>query len=198
MGAEHPGYASGIAAGLSTITPLASGAPGRQHSVTARSAFGAIAVTLPADGEALALSVVHEFQHAKLGALLDLFELCDATDRRRFYAPWRDDPRPVEALLQGTYAHLGVTDYWRLRRHRAVGQAALDAAEQFARWRQLTAEAIETLADSGALTPLGDRFVAGMRATVVPWLDEPVPPDAAAAARRWIAEREQAWQRLRG
>ena len=35
----------------------------------------------------------------------------------------------------------------------------------------MTAEAIETLAGSGALTPLGDRFVDGMRATVEPWLE---------------------------
>jgi uncharacterized protein len=104
----------------------------------------------------------------------------------------------VEALLQGAYAHLGVTDYWRLRRHRVAGQAALDAAEQFARWRQATSDAIETLAGSSALTPLGQRFAAGMRATVTPWLDDPVPPAAATVARRWIAEREQAWRRLPG
>ena len=195
---QYPGHATGIAAGLTTITPLEEREHGQAHSVTARAAFGAIATTLPADGEALALSIIHEFQHAKLGVLLDLFELCDATDRRLFYAPWRDDPRPVEALLQGTYAHLGVTDYWRLRRHRAAGHATLDAAKQFARWRALTAEAIDTLAGSGALTSLGQRFVAGMRATVTPWLDEPVPGPAEAAARRWIGEHWQAWQRLQG
>jgi uncharacterized protein len=194
---DHPGRASGIAAGLRAITPLANDVPGRQLSVTSRSAFGAIAISLPPDGEALALSIIHEFQHAKLSAVLDLFDLCDATERRLFYAPWRDDPRPVEALLQGTYAHLGVTDYWRMRQHRAAGQAALDAAATFARWRVLTADAIETLADSGALTTAGGRFVAGMRATVEPWLGEPVPEAAVAASRRWIAERRQAWERLR-
>ena len=195
--AYHPRDASGIAAGLSTITPLGNAVPGRQLSVTSRSAFGAIAISLPPDGEALALSIMHEFQHAKLSAVLDLFDLCEATERRLFYAPWRDDPRPVEGLLQGTYAHLGVTDYWRMRQHRATGQAALDAAATFARWRVLTADAIKTLADSGALTTAGGRFVAGMRATVEPWLDEPVPESAVAVSRRWIAERRQAWERLR-
>ncbi len=52
----------------------------------------------------------------------------------------------------------------------ATGPDALAAAERFARWRMMTAEAIETLAGSGALTPLGARFVDGMRATVEPWL----------------------------
>jgi uncharacterized protein len=56
----------------------------------------------------------------------------------------------------------------------------------------MTAEAIGTLADSGALTPLGARFVDRMRATVEPWLAERVPETAAAAAARWAADRRQA------
>ena len=79
-----------------------------------------------------------------------------------------------------------------------TGRTALEAAELFARWRMMTAEAIETLAGSGALTPLGARFVDGMRATVQPWLDEQVPETAAAAARGWAAERREAWQRAGG
>ena len=98
-------------------------------------------------------------------------------------------------MLQGAYAHLGVTDYWRVRRHRLAGDAALDADERFARWRMLTAEAIETLAGSGALTAPGARFVAGMRATVEPWLDEPVSDGAARAAAQWAAERRARWER---
>ena len=179
---EYPAYAAGLAAGLSTIMPLAGDPAGRAVSAAARQAFGAVGVALPADGEALAMLLIHEFQHVKLGAVLDQFELCDRADRRQFHAPWRDDPRPVEALLQGTYAHLSVTDYWRGRRHRADGPDALAAAGQFARWRMLTAEAIETLAGSGALTDLGERFVARMRETVGPWLDEPVPDIAVNAA----------------
>ncbi len=58
----------------------------------------------------------------------------------------------------------------------------------------LTAEAIETLAGSDALTPLGARFVGGMRRTVEPWLDEPVPQAAATAARDWAAARSAAFK----
>jgi uncharacterized protein len=194
---EYPQYATGLAGGLTTIMPLADGPAGRDISAAARQAFGAVGVGMPADGETLALLGIHEFQHVKLGAVLDLFELCDPADQRLFYAPWRDDPRPLEATLQGAYAHLGVTDYWRGRRHRADGPDALAAAERFARWRALTAEALETLAGSGALTDLGSRFVAGMRGTVEPWLDEPVPDAAAEAARLRAAEHRQAWQRMR-
>ena len=75
--------------------------------------------------------------------------LCDPIDTHLFHAPWREDPRPAEPLLQGAYAHLAVTDYWRVRRHELTGEQALAAEERFARWRMLTAEAIETLAGSG-------------------------------------------------
>jgi uncharacterized protein len=191
-----PGYLPSLTSGLSTILPLAGNTPGHELSASSRQAFGAIGAALPADGDTTALLILHEFQHVKLGALLDLFDLCDpAADRKLFYAPWRDDPRPVEPLLQGAYAHLAVTDYWRVRRHELPDAGALAATERFALWRALTAEAIETIAGSGALTALGTRFVAGMSATVEPWLDEPVPEAAAATARTWAAERRARWKR---
>ena len=61
----------------------------------------------------------------------------------------------------------------------------------------MTAEAIETLAGSGGLTPLGARFVDGMRATVKPWLGEPVAEATEAAAREWAAARRAAWRQRR-
>jgi uncharacterized protein len=193
----YPRYAPGVAAGLTTLLPLANDVAGREISAAARQAFGAVAAALPASGADLALLIIHEFQHVKLGALTDMFDLCDRADQRVFFAPWREDPRPLGALLQGTYAHIAVTDYWRVRRNMETGPDALASAELFARWRMMTAQAIVTLAGSGALTPLGARFVDGMRATVEPWLGERVPDAAAAAAERWAAGRREAWQRQR-
>jgi uncharacterized protein len=40
-----------------------------------------------------------------------------------------------------------------------------------------------------------DRFMARMQATVEPWLAEPVPADAAAAAQRWAMARREARSR---
>jgi uncharacterized protein len=195
---DYGGYAPGLAAGLSTIMPLDNDVAGREISAAARPAFGAVGAALPAGGEVLALLLIHEFQHVKLGALLDLFDLYEAVPGQRFSVLWRDDARPIEPVLQGTYAHIGVTDYWRVRRHQVVGAAAAEAVGQFARWRVATAEAIETLARSGALTSLGDRFIARMRGTVEPWLAEPVPAAAAASARRWVAARREAQHSRRG
>ena len=41
----------------------------------------------------LALLLMHEFQHVKLGAVLDLYDLFDPDDKRLYHAPWRKDPR---------------------------------------------------------------------------------------------------------
>ncbi|MEV6984425.1 FxsB family cyclophane-forming radical SAM/SPASM peptide maturase [Sphaerisporangium sp. NPDC051017] len=180
---DHSPYAAGLAAGLRAVMPLTPAADGSEVSSTARDAFGAVAVALPADAVTLALLLIHEFQHVKLGALLDMMDLYDQNDTTLYYAPWRDDPRPLEGLLQGTYAHIAVTDFWRVRRLADDGPAAERASVQFARWRAQTAEAVETLAGSGALTGAGQRFVAAMGNSIRPWLAEPIPASAEEEAR---------------
>ncbi len=191
---ELPQYAPGIAAGLRVVTPLVPSLDGDDISSAARDAFGAVAIARPATPEALALLLVHEFQHVKLGAVLDLTDLHDPSCERLFYAPWRPDPRPLEGLLQGTYAHLAVIDFWLARRRTTSGEEARAAEIQFSRWRDQTAEAVETLAASGALTPAGERFVAGMRGTVRGLLTAEVGADAVRAARRVAAEHRDAWE----
>jgi len=165
---DHAAYAPAIAAGLSVLMPLSAGPPGRDISASARHAFGAVAVALPEDPVTLALLLIHEFQHVKLGAVLDIYDLYDPADGRLYHAPWRDDPRPLEGLLQGTYAHLAVTDFWRARREVTAGPEAEVAGQRFAYWRDHTRDAISTLTGSGSLTPLGERFVSEMRQSVSP------------------------------
>ena len=160
---DHPAYAPALAAGLSVLMPLSAGAQGKDVSATARQAFGAVAAALPADPVTLALLIIHEFQHVKLGAMLDLYDLYDPADGRLFHAPWRDDLRPLEGLLQGTYAHLAVTGFWRTRQEVTAGADSEAAAQRFAYWHAHTRDAIETLTNSGSLTPLGMRFAIQMR-----------------------------------
>ncbi|NUR29337.1 MAG: FxsB family radical SAM/SPASM domain protein [Catenulispora sp.] len=175
---DHHSYAPGIAAGLSTIVPLAASLSGRDVSSTARRAYGAIGAALPVpraggpqrSASALALLMVHEFQHVKLGAVLDMADLHDRHDTRLYQAPWRQDPRPLEGLLQGTYAHVGVTDFWRVRRFTAPdADERARAAAEFALWHGHTLRATGVLAASGSLTPLGTRFVEALRTTLESW-----------------------------
>lgn len=163
--AHHPTYAPGLAAGLSTLMPMAAAPAGSDVSAAARHGFGAIGTALPDDPVTLALLLMHEFQHVKLGAVLDVYDLFDPDDKRLYHAPWRKDSRPLEGLLQGTYAHLAVCDFWRVR----AGLGEYDepeAAERHEHWRAHTAAAIETLTDSGSLTPLGISFANAMRTAI--------------------------------
>ncbi len=146
-----------------TARAASAGPQGKDESATARQAFGAVAAALPGDPVIFALLIIHEFQHVKLGAVLDLYDFYDPADDRLFHAPWRDDLRPLEGLLQGTYAHLAVSDFWRARREVTAGADSEAASERFAFWHAHTCAAVDTLTNSGSLTPLGVRFVSEMR-----------------------------------
>lgn len=164
---EHPEYAPSLTAGLTTLTPLLAAPGGQEVSAASRNAFGAVAIALPADAQALARLLICDFQHVKLGALLDLCDLYDLADDRLFPAPWGEKEQ-VEGLLQGTYEHLALTDFWRERQRFSDGPAAYTVGRCFERWRSYTVEATETLLGSGALTPIGTSFVQEMRHSVQP------------------------------
>ncbi len=169
---RHRAYAQVIAAVLTCIVPVERDGDARGISATSVDAFGAVAMSYPADPTALAVGLLHETQHSLLNAVQYLFDLQGRTPRLG-YSPWRDDPRPVSGVLHGAYAYLGVTEFWRAER--AVGSPV--AAFEFARWRAAVLAAADGLLTEGALTPAGSRFTAAMRDRVLPWLDEPVPAD---------------------
>ncbi|HET8660131.1 MAG TPA: HEXXH motif domain-containing protein, partial [Micromonosporaceae bacterium] len=204
---RHNSRAEAMAEGMRVIVPLADGDPlARGSSATSRHAFGAVTLTRPATALALGLALVHEFQHTKLSALMDLVPLTTGPldgrgggrageeHRRRFYAPWRDDPRPVDGLLHGAYAFLGVTDFWRYERAGPDSAGDRMAGFHFAVARQQVATACRSLAESGELTPAGRRFVAAMAATLGEWLAEPVSGDLTQLAEDANAEHLARWR----
>ena len=152
-----PGYAQALHAGLRAVVPLRLSAGG-MRGATSRHAFGAVAVALPADRCRLDELLVHEFQHAKLFALCDLYELYDREDIRRLPVPWRPDPRPVEAVLHGIYAHLALAQLSRSRGPRG--------REGWLRYGSWVRSACEPLWQTKALTADGERFVTGMLAAL--------------------------------
>ncbi len=159
----HTAYAPALAAGLTTLTPLTPGPDGRGASAVARHAFGAVAASASAVPGGLALLLIEEFQRAKLGAVLDLYDLYERDNDRLFPTPWGEGKGRIEALLQGAYAHLAVADFWRVSQQREVNPDSDAARRRFGECRLQASEAIGTLLDSGALTPLGARFVQQMR-----------------------------------
>jgi HEXXH motif-containing protein len=191
LASDHPGFADGMAGGLTSFVPLAPGSDGRGMSATSADAFGACMLTRPADAVALAATLVHEFQHTKLGAVHDLFPLHTAPRDELYYSPWRDDPRPLWGLMHGAYAYLGVTDFWATQRR--LRPAHSFAHFEFARWRAQTQRALRTIGESGRLTVHGARFVAGMQARAETWNDAPVPDEPAELARSAVADHEAVW-----
>ncbi|WP_433789137.1 FxsB family cyclophane-forming radical SAM/SPASM peptide maturase [Actinoplanes sp. CA-252034] len=161
---DAPDQAYGLAAGLTTITPLAAD-PVTLRSATSRQAYGALGIALTPDPAALAVMLVHEFQHTKLGAVLDLIDLVDPGSDVRVTVGWRPDPRPAEQALQGVYAHLTVADMWRRR----AGRGEPGAEGHHLMYRTWTTDAIGHLSASGALTTAGRRFVDGLAATIGEW-----------------------------
>jgi uncharacterized protein len=175
----HPSIAAEVAAAISVIVPLSRPDHG-QVSSSSPEAFGAVAMSEPADPDTCASAFTHEVQHLKLCAVVGIVSLTRPDDGRRYYAPWRADPRPVAGLLQGAYAYLGVTEFWRRQRQLATGAAQQRADGEFALWRVGTARVIDALLSSDRLTPAGTDFVQGMLGTASGWAAEPVSVQARA------------------
>ncbi len=188
--ARHlPQRADEMTAGLRTLVPLVQIESRSALSATLRHAFGVFGLTLPPTPHDFAVTLVHEFQHSKLSALLDLVALTDPGDGRRYFAPWRTDPRPLAGLLQGVYAFVGVADTWR-----ALQGTVEVATARFAEARLQVDRGLTAVEESGALTGDGDRFVAGLRETADRLMAVPVPAVADAAARSRLARTYQAWR----
>ncbi|MGI5282944.1 HEXXH motif domain-containing protein [Nonomuraea polychroma] len=188
--ARHWTVGGEIAMAVSVLTPVVTRSL-EQHSASARDTFGTIALSDPIDGMGMAATLAHELQHAKLYALNDVVELTAPDDGRRFYAPWRPDPRPVSGLLHGAYAHAGVAGFWR--RHTDDTDHGMRAQVEFARWREAAYQVTGKLLDSGALTEAGTHFVSTLRDTLGRWRSEPVTAAAAAQARLQSERHREAW-----
>jgi hypothetical protein len=171
---------------LRAITPLAGRVGPKGMSATARTAFGSIVLTMPEDATAYAVTDVHEVRHNMLNALLDLVPLIDPGDAGRHYAPWRSDPRPLLGLLHGTYAFIGVADFWS---DKPVGDAR--ARFELVRTSAQVAAALRTLGESTGLLAAGRRFVDGMRESFAPGRAD---PHEARLARLAVEDHRCGWR----
>ncbi|CAL9394053.1 hypothetical protein SUDANB95_01310 [Actinosynnema sp. ALI-1.44] len=185
LAADHPPLAAEVAELITVVTPMPAARTGTT-SATLADAFGCVFLSPSPDPESLAVTLVHEAQHTKLVALMDLFPLLVPDRRETFYAPWREDPRPLAGLLHGTYAHLGVARFWRTR-------PGLAAQTEYARWRRAALAATGTLLTSGGLTGTGTRFVEEMARVLRAWCAEPVHPEAESRAAAQATAHHTRW-----
>ncbi|MFE0256056.1 HEXXH motif domain-containing protein [Streptomyces sp. NPDC059010] len=177
---DDPVSAGAMRHGLLSIAPTPARERFRPYSCTAAAAFGGVVASRPDNVAQLAATLVHEFQHIKLGGLIHLGPLTVPTGDAQapeelFYAPWRDDPRPLGGLLQGIYAFLGVTRFWRAHRHTADPEYAPLAHFEFALWRGQVWSTLNRVRGHERLTPLGRRVVECLAERCAPWMSDEVP-----------------------
>jgi HEXXH motif-containing protein len=189
----HKDVALGIAGTLTAIIPSSELEQGQPVTATSGWAWGAVLLSLPPDKLAFAESLTHEFHHLVLAAVEDIITLFGAADDDLCYAPWRDDPRPRSALLQGSYSFLGVAGFW-LRESRARSGADQQKAQaELARRSENVADALSELRGWTSLTPSGQLFVEQLADQAAGLLAEPVDPVARATARQVNADHRARW-----
>ena len=185
---RHPEQAEGLGAGLAALVPRRRSNKFRESSATSADAFGSVELALPSDGPRMAAVLIHEFAHSKLNGLFDLVTLDVENRDEIFYAPWRDDPRPLHGLLHGVYSFLAVTDFWQ-------AEGVDDMAHfRFALHRLQIMDAIGTIGRSGLLTEVGERFVGAMRTHVLSWQHHPVPERHRRAAEQVVLDHRATWR----
>ncbi|BFU46647.1 HEXXH motif domain-containing protein [Krasilnikovia sp. MM14-A1004] len=192
LAGRAPERADELIAGLRSVVPLTTDDSGVARSGTARDAFGTLGLTRPRSATELAVTLIHEFQHSKLSALLDLVPLVVPGGSERHFAPWRIDARPTGGLIQGVYAFLGVADTWRALL--AAPGHAREAAREFAVVRTQVQVGLTALEGSGELTPRGRVFAGHLRTALTALLAVPVPAAAITAADESLTRRRHRWQ----
>lgn len=187
---RHPAGAATLAAVLRVIVPVEPDPDAGGISATSANAYGAVAMSAPADGLSLAVGLLHETQHSLLNATRSLFDLIHPSVERG-YSPWRDDPRPPFGILHGAYAYLAVTRFWLTESAQPAGSRL--AAFEFARWRAAVVAAADGLLGA-PLTAAGRRFVAALRDEAAGWLREPVDAEVARLAEGANLDHRMRWR----
>ncbi|MBK6969378.1 MAG: hypothetical protein IPH29_09765 [Candidatus Microthrix sp.] len=191
---RHRRHVAGVQLAANVVVPQHSPDPNRHVSSSNADGFGAVGVSYTEDVATLALGLAHEARHGLLSVVLTEVDLHHEDPTPRFYAGWRPDPRPVEALLQGVCAFAAVTEFWRVE-YGAAERADVRCrySIELQRWFLQTLEAIDQLKNSGLMTAAGRGFVEGL-SDLLGSAPE-VEPEVALAVDDLIAEHRVVWLR---
>lgn len=154
---QHPNEARELSAGLRVLVPIDSDAGIAGASSPA--AFGGIILSSNGSVIELAETMVHELQHSKLNALLSFDPLVRSRGSERYYAPWRDDPRPLTGLLHGLYAFTCAVEFWAPQRALLADTEKRHAEFSFTHRRSQLRLAMNQLSTKDILTGPGQRLL---------------------------------------
>lgn len=192
LSASHAHYADEIAVGLTTIMPTID--DDELLAASSPSAFGGMMLASPESAAAMAEVVVHELQHSKLNALLDLVALLDEPGTATEYAPWRDDPRTPIGLLHGIYAFASAVEFHQVERAHANSPDTTQADLLFAYRRAQVRDAIDVVRALPTLTDLGQQFVDIAAGRIAACDEEPVDADVLDAVAAMTVDHRATWR----
>jgi HEXXH motif-containing protein len=126
--------------------------PDRHLSASYREAIGTLYVSLHPDLMTMVEALVHEFQHNKLNALLELDEVLTNPPEATYASPVRPDPRPLHGVLLAVHAFVPVARLYERMIEAGDTRARPD------RWRavvRMNREGMEVLRAHARPTPVG-------------------------------------------
>lgn len=188
---RHPDDARALASLIDTVVPLQVDRSRAGMSASVGDCPGAIYATLPGDEIQMALVLVHELQHNKYAMLSALTGLGADDATPDMYAPWRGDPRPAAALLDGAYAHLGIVRFWL---EEWLGTRSELAEFEFARWSVQVDRALFSLLDSKRLTSTGDVLARSLVEQIGVYRLHETSPEIERLAADASADHEAGWK----
>lgn len=191
---HHQATAAAMAEGVVALVPLPQEPGTETRSASNGEAFGSVLTSEPPDAVTLAVTLVHEFQHIKLGALMHLLTLSQDDETSLFYAPWRDDPRPLGGLLQGVYAFFGIAEFWRRQRLAVGARDVGPASYEYLYARNQTLEALRSISGAQALTEIGHSVLVGLDSVLTTWLADQVDAEVGRLARLTADSHRTAWR----
>ncbi|OKK02534.1 hypothetical protein AMK26_23140 [Streptomyces sp. CB03234] len=191
-----PPTARAAAVLLRSLQPMPAHEPFRVRSVTSGHGVGGMASSLPESVALCAATLVHELQHSKLSALMHLRPLYEARETGRlYYAPWRDDPRPLGGMLQGAYAFAAVARFWQAYAIRHPGDAGSGLARfDSTLWLGQLRRVVPELAADPALTTTGRSALQDLLGAVRRLGDACGDGPEERLARRMAADHRASWR----
>lgn len=198
LAAMDPPTADAAAVLLRSLQPMSAHERFRVRSVSSGHGVGGLASSVPDTAPLCAATLAHELQHSKLSALMHLYPLHEpappGAPQRLYYAPWRDDPRPLGGMLQGAYAFTAVARFWSACAARLAGPDGGLAAFESALWLGRLTEVVPALATDPALTAAGRDALQALHGAVVRLHGRTGEGAEVTLARRMAADHRATWR----
>jgi HEXXH motif-containing protein len=166
--AVDPLQAKELCDGIKAVVPLERKDREAHVSSTYNHMRGAIFLCHDEDPVLQGETLVHEFSHDKLNALLELAPVFRRGEAEaRYFSPWRPDPRTLRGILLGAHAFLNVARYLGRVARRKAGPRVRRRIQTDSAMRCLQVDAaLSAVETHGEPTPLGAELCRELRASL--------------------------------